>query len=324
MNSWVVIIWCVLAVILAFVLYWFFSTERSAHSWNNRPSRLVSVLVFLALVLILWTSWLERPSYSYNPESNPVAIAIAFDLSPSMLAIPDPSTNKDLTPRYQRGINSLLALLAQLEDRQLDVLVSVVGFTQKAEVIMGWESNISQIREMLQYVISPGLFTSTGTSIESATKALVQSFNTLPQNLKHDATKIAIIVSDGEDTSTYSYMDYVMEELEANSFDMITLQTGSLDQNEGVPHYGEFGEFVDFEPMSGKLFTVPDVDTMMKLSEIPSHRGLYLRAESSGSTDKMVDFIVSSADTGIGLDQKVSVILGLFLVISLLFAIQVM
>lgn len=324
MNGPVVIIWCAGAVGLVIVLYWIFFSDRSAPVWSRRPSGLVSVLAVLSLALILWSAWLERPSYSYNPEVNPVAIAIAFDLSPSMLAIPDPASGSDLTPRYQRGISILLELLAELEDRQIDVLVSMVGFTEKAEVIMGWESNISQIREMLQYVVAPDLFTSTGTSIEAATKALIQSFNTLPENLKADTTKVAILVSDGEDTSTYSYMDYVMEELEASTFDIITLQTGLLDQNEGVPHYGEFGEFIDFESMGGKHYTVPDVDTMMRLSEVPSHRGLYVRAESAGTPAKMLDFIASSGVAGAGMDQKLLVILGLFLVVGILYARQIM
>lgn len=236
-----------------------------------------------------------------------------------MLAIPDPASGLDQTPRYQRGINTILELLSELEDRQIDVMISMVGFTKKAEVIMGWESNIPQIREMLQYVVSPSLFTSTGTSIEAASKALIQVFNTLPDNLGDDTTRVAIMVSDGEDTSTYSYLDYVLEELQANRFDIITLQTGLLDQSEGVPSYGEFGEFLDFQPMGGKLYTVPDVDTMMRLSDIPDHRGLYIRAEASNAADRMFDFIASSGSIDTGLDQKLLVVLALFLLTGLLY-----
>jgi hypothetical protein len=314
--------WCVLATGVAVTAYWVFFADRTAD--NRRPSWFITSLVVVSFALTFWSAWLERPSYSYNADVNPIAISIAFDLSPSMLAIPDPATNSDLTPRYQRGINTLLELLADLEDRQIDVLVSMTGFTQKAEVIMGWESNISQIREMLQFVVSPQLFTSTGTSIEEATKGLIQSFNTLPDNLKQDTTKIGILVSDGEDTSTYSFLEYVMEELETNEFDMITLQTGLLDQSEGVPRYGEFGEFVDFEPMGGKLYTVPDIETMTRLSDVPNHRGLYVRAENAGASGQMLDFISGSGTLEAGLDQKLGVILALFLVVSMLFVRQVM
>lgn len=318
MGGLAVIVWCALATGLAVGLYWIFAGRRAAGS--RRPSGFVLLLIVLSLLLTAWSAWLERPSYSYNPETNPVAIAIAFDLSPSMLAIPDPSSGQDLTPRYQRGIDTVLELLGELEDRQIDVLVSMVGFTEKAEVIMGWESNVSQIREMLQYVVSPSLFTSTGTSIEAASKALIQVFNTLPDNLSDDTTRVAVLVSDGEDTSAYSFLDYVMEELQTNRFDMITLQTGLLDQDEGVPTYGEFGEFLNFQPMRGKLYTVPDVDTMMKLADVPDHRGLYVRAESSDAPARMLDFIAHSSAIDTGMDQKLLIILGLFILIGLLYA----
>lgn len=323
MNGPVVIGWCIVATGLAVALYWIFAGTRTQAA--RKPSPLVLSLFVLSLLLTAWSAWLERPSYSYEAKTNPVAIAIAFDLSPSMLAIPDPASGLDQTPRYQRGINTLLELLGELEDRQIDVLVSMVGFTQKADVIMGWESNVSQIREMLQYVVSPKLFTKTGTSIEAASKALIQAFNTLPENLREDTTRVAVLISDGEDTSTYSFLDYVMEELQSNNFDMITLQTGLLDQDEGVPRYGEFGEFIDFEPMSGgRLFTVPDTETMMRLASVPDHRGLYLRAEAPDAAGQMLNFITNSGSIDTGLDQKLLVILGLFLLISLLYIRQVM
>jgi hypothetical protein len=314
-----VIIWCVAATGLAIALYWFYARVRQ----SRRPSTLVISLTVVSLLLIGWSAWLERPTYSYIPQTKPIAIAIAFDLSPSMLAIPDPALGMDQTPRYQRGINTILKLLSELEDRQIDVLISMVGFTEKAEVIMGWESNISQIREMLQYVVSPSLFTRTGTSIESASKALIQVFNTLPKNLSEDTTRVAVLVSDGEDTSTYSFLEYVLEELEANRFDIITVQTGLLDQSEGVPRYGEFGEFLEFQPMSGRLYTKPNVDTMMRLSEVPDHRGLYVRAESEDSATRILDFIVTSGSIDSGLDQKLLIVLALFGLVGLLYIRQV-
>ena len=105
---------------------------------------------------------------------------------------------------------------------------------------------------------------------------------------------------------------------------MITLQTGLLDQSEGVPRYGEFGEFVDFEPMGGKLYTVPDIETMTRLSDVPNHRGLYVRAENAGASSQMLDFISGSGTLDSGLDQKLGVILALFLVVCMLYVRQVM
>jgi hypothetical protein len=101
---------------------------------------------------------------------------------------------------------------------------------------------------------------------------------------------------------------------------MIALQTGLLGENEGVPEYGEFGEFLHFQPMSGKLYTVPDVDTMMQISQIDSHRGLYVRAEAADATEKILNFIGASRGVGDSLDKSAAIILGLFMVITVIFA----
>ncbi|NNE39206.1 MAG: VWA domain-containing protein, partial [Gammaproteobacteria bacterium] len=273
-----------------------------------------------AMGLLAWSTVNDRPRYSYSLNENPVAISIAFDLSPSMLAIPDPSVSAQTQTRFERGRERLSELFRELEDRQENIIVSMSGFTEKAQVILGWESNIAQINEMLDFVISPELFTSTGTSIEAAINSLAGSFNTLPQNLREKSHKIGILVSDGEDTLPYSYLEYAVEKVETSSFDMITLQTGLLGENEGVPEYGEFGEFLHFTPMSGRLFTVPNVDTMMQLSQIDSHRGLYVRAESPESVDRMLRFI-GGADSGTGnIDKSAAILLALFLIIALIFA----
>jgi hypothetical protein len=82
--------WCVLATGVAVTAYWVFFADRTAD--NRRPSWFITSLVVVSFALTFWSAWLERPSYSYNADVNPIAISIAFDLSPSMLAIPDPPT----------------------------------------------------------------------------------------------------------------------------------------------------------------------------------------------------------------------------------------
>ncbi|MGK0297061.1 MAG: hypothetical protein ACI9XC_000662 [Gammaproteobacteria bacterium] len=305
---------------LAIILYWSVLIPRSDISEQRSPSKSVLILVGLGLILLVWSSFDNRPTYSYTLNENPIAISIAFDLSPSMLAIPDPSMAPGALTRFERGRSILFDLFQDLEDRQENVIVSMIGFTEKAQVILGWESNISQIREMLEFVISPELFTNTGTSIEAAINSLAGSFSTLPENLREKSHKIGIMVSDGEDTLPYSYLEYAVEKVEASSFDMIALQTGLLGENEGVPEYGEFGEFLHFQPMSGKLYTVPDVDTMMQISQIDSHRGLYVRAEAADATEKILDFIGASRGVGDSLDKSAAILLSLFIVITIIFA----
>jgi hypothetical protein len=305
---------------LAIIIYWVVLIKRSPDLNYNHPSRYVLTLVLVAMGLTVWSTVNDRPRYSYSLNENPIAIAIAFDLSPSMLAIPDPSVNTENQTRFERGRARLSELFKAMEDRQENVIVSMIGFTEKAQVILGWESNISQINEMLDYVISPELFTSTGTSIEAAINAMAGSFNTLPQSMRDKSHKIGILVSDGEDTLPYSYLEYAVEKVESSAFDMVTLQTGLLGENEGVPEYGEFGEFLHFTPMSGRLFTVPNVETMMQLSQIDSHRGLYVRAESPDSVDRMLQFIGGGNNGAGSIDKSAAILLGLFLIMSLIFA----
>ena len=305
---------------LAVIFYWTIYINRSKNLHRENPSNIIFTLIFLGMGLLIWSFYDERPSYSYSLNEDPLAISIAFDLSPSMLAIPDPSVEPGAESRFERGRSVLHDLFQRLEDRQENIIVSMIGFTENAQVILGWESNISQIQEMLEFVLSPELFTSTGTSIEAAINALAGSFNTLPQSLRDQSHQIGILVSDGEDTLPYSYLDYAVEKVETSPFDMIALQTGLLGENEGVPEYGELGEFLHFQPMSGKLFTVPDVDTMMQLSQIDSHRGLYVRAEASDATDKILEFIGSNRIGDAGIDKTAGILLGLFTIVTLILA----
>ena len=320
MNSSVLIISAAVIIGIAVILYWTAFVNRGGSTEKIRPSSPVLMLIALGLVLIIWLSYDTGPRYSYTLNDEPVAIAIAFDLSPSMLAIPDPSVDPDSETRFERGRAVLYELFSSLEDSEQNYIVSMIGFTEKSNVILGWESNISQVREILEFVISPDLFTSTGTSIEAAINSLANSFGTLPQNLRDKSHKIGILVSDGEDTLPYSYLEYAIEKVEASSFDMISLQTGLLGQDEGVPEYGEFGEFLYFQPMSGKLYTVPDVDTMMSFSQIENHRGLYVRAEAPDAVEQILEFIGSNRIGDAGIDKNVAIILALFIIITLIYA----
>lgn len=311
------ILWTVLAVVLAAALYWTIVIDRVSVISGARPSGPVIVLIGLALALVVWSAYLDRPSYSYTTADNPAAIVIVFDLSPSMLARPDPTLYPDVQPRYVRGKAVLNGLFRTLEDRQEDIIVSLIGFTRKAGVIMGWDSNVSQIREMLQYGLEPDLFTSTGTSMEEGVKSLAHAFDSLPENLRQTNRKTAILVSDGEDTATTSYLSYALEAVQEESFSIVALQTGLLHTDEGVPRYGEVGEFKGFEQIGGRLYTVPDVDAMTQVSRAAG-RGLYVRAEDPEAVAKILQFIGNERMSSANELEKVGVIAGLFLLAALL------
>lgn len=301
------------------IIYWHFFSGTSLSGRKNKPSVYFVVLYCFAVLLLLWSTNLRTPSYYYESSENPLSIAIAFDISPSMLAIPDPAVDPDAKPRYERGLEVIKELFRNMEESQENYLISIVGFTTSAEVIMGWENNPLQIREVLDHIISPELFTLSGTSLEAAVKAQTDVFNRLPQHARQRSHKIAILVSDGEVTSTPSNLPHMSKLLKEPPFDLITLQTGHININEGVPRYDDFGEFRGFEEMDGRLFTVTDVDRMRQIANIVS-RGLYVRAENPDSVNKILDFIKSKGITDNQSDRVVNVALGLFLIVILMCA----
>ncbi len=77
---------------IAIASYWY--------AQNSRPPLYTVILVACGLALVAGSTWLDRPRYSYAPNSTPVAIAIAFDLSPSMLAIPEQLNHPDTEASY--------------------------------------------------------------------------------------------------------------------------------------------------------------------------------------------------------------------------------
>jgi hypothetical protein len=269
---------------IATILYWY--------RQRRRPPTYTVLLVVCGLALVGGSVLLDRPEYDYAPRTTPVAIAIVFDLSPSMLAIPDPSTHSDTEPRYVRARETLLAVFRALEERQQNIIVSLIGFSKDAEILMGWDYSTVQLREILAFGLSPDLFASSGTSIEAAVETVVDVFDMLPQDLKETSRKIAIVVSDGEDTTPSEYFGYALEELSSNRFDVIALQSGLLGTSEGVPRYGQVGEFLGFEMMSGNLYSTPNIDAMHAISQASPQRGLYVRAEERDAIEQVLQFTV--------------------------------
>ena len=269
---------------IAIILYWY--------QQPSRPPWYSILLVVSGLALVSGSVLLDRPSHGYARQATPVAIAIAFDLSPSMLAIPDPLTHPDTPPRYARARETLLGVFRVLEEQQENIIVSLVGFTKDADILMGWDYSAVQLREILQYGLSPDLFTSFGTSIEVAVETVVDAFSMLPQDLREASRKIALIVSDGEDTAAGESLGYALADLSSQPFDVIALQAGLLDTPEGVPRYDQVGEFLGFEMMSGDIYSTPNIETMNALSRASPQRGLYVRVEDPDAVEEVLKFVV--------------------------------
>ena len=296
------------------------ATLTIAAYWTKRrqkPPVITIALIVAGLALTSGSILLDRTRSSFAPSVDPVAILIAFDLSPSMLAIPDPTLYPGVQPRYLRARQILQDVLKALEERGAAVTVALLGFSKDAEIMMGWDSSVSQLREILQYGLSPDLFTSSGTRIEAAVETVIEVFDMLPAEQKDRGRKVTIFVSDGEDTSSGEYLRYAIAELAEHPFDIVALQAGILGVNEGVPRFSPAGEFLGFDVMSGNVYSTPDANTMLTMSRSGSARGLYVRSEQAGSAAEIIDFLAGKRS----LQQNIST---RFLITFLLLCVSVL
>ena len=101
---------------IAVVFYWAMPARRGIVV--ERPLALSAlIIVTLAGFVLSYVSLSgETAEYTYDRQENPLAIAIAFDLSPSMLAIPHPASQENVAPRYVRGKAVIRDFLRHLED----------------------------------------------------------------------------------------------------------------------------------------------------------------------------------------------------------------
>lgn len=258
--------------------------------WSRRRSPPAGTLILCAsALLVLGASiWIDRPVSSFKPDNIPISIVVAFDLSPSMLAIPDPNQRPEFLPRYVRARNVLQKVFGSFEERRVPVNIALIGFTSKAEILMGWDKGTSQLREILDVGLSPGLFTSSGTNLEAAVTTIVRLFDMLPVETREASQKIVIIVSDGEDTTSKEMLRYAIDELSGQPFQVVSLHVGLSDANEGVPRYDHAGEFLGFEAMSGNTYSTPDAGTMRNLSRSTAKRGLFVRAEQDNAVQAIL------------------------------------
>ena len=113
---------------------------------------------------------------------------------------------------------------------------------------------------------------------------------------------------------------YAKQELANAGFDTIALQTGLIDENEGVPTYGRVGEFTGFRIMRGAMYTVPDFAAMSTIADASVGRGLHLRAESETTVERMLQFTVGRHAGVATPDATWLSTFGMFAVVSLLCA----
>jgi von Willebrand factor type A domain-containing protein len=303
---------CVLLSVCAF-FYW--RRRREVIAGRSALRNLPTVLVLCGVVLCGWSVRPTQSAQTFTREANPLVIAVAFDLSPSMLAIPNPQFEHGRAPRFERARDVLLKYFDSLQEAQQRPVVTMIGFTKQAEVMMGWDQSTQQIREVLQYGLVPDLLGNSGSSIEAALRKITDVFRMLPGEYQGSQRKLAIVVSDGESSVPPAGLQYALRELAASKYDVISLQTGLLDADEGVASFGDLGEFLGFGDFSGRIYTVPDAATMQTVADSAGGRGLYLRAEDAAAAQRMLDFSVRSAGQEKSMDATLLLALGMFAVV---------
>lgn len=286
----------VLATIALPGYYWYLR-------WRNAPGllrRSVSVsLMGLLLFAVAVLVYLHRMDRTYMVDDSPILVAMVIDLSLSMGAAPDPRSHGDIGTRMQRAQKVLLPILDALDASDAGVMISVTAFTAVPETVLGWDNNLPQVREVIEYVIAPGMLTEPGSDLGAALQGVVPQFDNLPVAYQDkDIRKYLLVVSDGEQTVEKGDLAAALADLREKNVNMIALHTGLLDIPEGIPVYDVSGSFQGFQDINGQIYTVPDNETMGLVAGNDEARGLYVRAESSNTIRQINEFIgvqISSA-----------------------------
>lgn len=305
---------------LAVAAYWLFAMRRDGDGMVTGRALPPLALVAAGIAFSLWSALADRPSYTFDRDANPVAIAIAFDLSPSMLAVPHPELDGPYPARFERARSVLVELLRDIEERRASVIISILGFTRQADILMGWDQGTMQARDVIRFAVSPNLLGSSGTSFEAGVKSLNKLFAMLPTETQANSRKIAIIVSDGEDTMRASSFGYAKGDIESGGFDVIALHVGLLDRSEGIANIDSAGRFTGFRSVGGSVHTVPDAAAMATLAAAAPNDGLYVRAEAADTPERMLDFTLAGNDRVGAADPALLSTFGMFAVVSLLCA----
>ncbi len=274
-----------LLILVLLVVYW---TRIRVWADASRQPYVPMLLIFM-LALLAYTG---RSSEGTQGPGAPVLLALAADVSLSMGTIPEPGTNDDVGTRLARVQRVLLPVLANLSAATRPVLVSVTAFTSKSETILAWDDDLSLAREIIEYVLTIGLLTEAGSDLGVALNGVVPHFESLPEMYRSSRhPKFLIIISDGEQTASRASSEVALARLREIGVRIITLHVGLPDVVEGLPVYDENDNFLGFEEVDGRIFSVPDPELMRLIAGSDAAKGLFVRAESRDATATITDYI---------------------------------
>ena len=293
-------------VLIVAALYW-----MRYRVWSNSAnSKSLAVILLLMLVLLMYANKADRELLQGGA---PTLIAIASDVSLSMGTVPDPRVDNTAGTRLKRVRQVLLPVLIEMDASTRPVMVSVIAFTSKSETVLAWDDNLPQVREVIEYVLEPGLLTEPGTDLGAALSGVVPLFESLPENYRgQEQEKFLVIVSDGEQTVDQANVDMAMSELRTLGVKIISLHVGMSDLPEGLPVYDDLGNFIGFDEIGGQIYSVPNPEIMTLLAGPDPANGMFVKAESSDAVAEIIDFIGVPLSNAISGPMYLTIVLALW------------
>ena len=274
---------------LIVVLYWRYRYIATGGLIYG-PSLLLTVLALAMLLLVGFIGKGNQWDSMGRSGVAPIALAIVLDTSLSMYAGPDPSRYPHIKTRFDRSKDVVLDILQRLDEGQRNTIASIVVFTVRAANALGWNPNLQEVAQIVSGSLTTNLIGRGGTDLGGALARTIEVFDSLPERLKSSASKVLLLVSDGERTVNMVDLDENLKEFRQRGIKLISLQVGLLDEPEGIREYDEFG-FTGFWKGIGETYTIPDTTTMIEIAGMDDNQGLYVRAEDPQASRRILGFL---------------------------------
>jgi hypothetical protein len=282
----------VVAIILLVIIVLFYWRSRYVATGGRiiGPSFIVVCLALAMIGLITYTGQMDQYDDLGQSGEAPIALAVVFDTSLSMYAGPDPIRYPQIKTRFDRSKDVILDVLHQLDESRRNTIASIVVFTVRAANALGWNPNMQEVGQIVEGSLTTNLIGRGGTDLGGALARTAEVFDSLPNRLQSSASKVLLLVSDGERTVNMVDLDENLEAFRQRGIKVISLQVGLLDEPEGIREYDEFG-FTGFWKGIGEVYTVPDTNTMLEIAGRDDSQGLYVRVEDPQASRRILGFL---------------------------------
>ena len=301
------------------IIYWR-SRYVATHGKMIGPSLVLVTLSVSMLALISYAGHINQWDAVGRSGKAPIALAMVFDTSLSMYAGPDPTRYPEVKTRFDRSKEVVLDVLQRLDEGRSNTIASIVVFTVRAANALGWNPNLQEVAQIVDKSLTTNLIGRGGTDLGGALARTMEVFDSLSERLQSSASKVLLLVSDGERTVNMVDLDENLMAFRQRGIRIISLQVGLLDEPEGIREYDEFG-FTGFWKGIGETYTVPDTGTMISVAGLDDSQGLYIRAEDPMASLRILGFL--QGETGVlsnSISRNTVMILGLWFLSTLMLA----